>query len=91
MLSDAYKKEIYKFDSDRVLPAWDGLVSRQQNELSQKGVPAMFVTSDVHDREVGSASPRMTHLVFVSLILFCQTQQQVVGVLESIAGPLDKT
>ncbi|KJA24621.1 hypothetical protein HYPSUDRAFT_38689 [Hypholoma sublateritium FD-334 SS-4] len=52
MLSDAFKKEIYKFDDERVLPAWDGLISRQQGDLAQKGVPTMFVTSDVQDREV---------------------------------------
>ncbi len=52
MLSDAFKKEIYKFDNERVLPAWDGLVSRQQGELAQKGVPTMFVTSDMQDRAV---------------------------------------
>jgi len=70
MLSDAFKKEILKFDNERVLPAWDGLVSRQQGELAQKAVPTMFVTSDVQDRE---------------------TQQQVIGVLESIAGSANRT
>ncbi|KAF8974712.1 hypothetical protein BDZ97DRAFT_45472 [Flammula alnicola] len=51
MVTDAFKKEIYRFDHERVIPAWDGLVSRQQNELAQIGVPTMFGTSDVQDRE----------------------------------------
>ena len=60
MLSDAFKNEIYKFDNERVLPAWDGLISRQQGELAQKGVPTMFVTSDVQDRAV--RAPLYLHL-----------------------------
>ncbi|PPQ79566.1 hypothetical protein CVT25_003448 [Psilocybe cyanescens] len=51
MIADAFKKEIQKFDSERALPAWDGLVSRQQLELSQIDVPTMFVTGNVEDRQ----------------------------------------
>ncbi|KAH9482456.1 hypothetical protein JR316_0004556 [Psilocybe cubensis] len=51
MITDAFKKEIQKFDIERVLPAWDGLISRQQLELSQMGVPTMFVTANVDDRQ----------------------------------------
>ncbi|CAA7259483.1 unnamed protein product [Cyclocybe aegerita] len=51
MMNDAFKKEIFKFDHDRVIPAWDGLVSRQQLELAQLKVPTMFVTGEARDRE----------------------------------------
>ncbi|KDR83490.1 hypothetical protein GALMADRAFT_85687 [Galerina marginata CBS 339.88] len=51
MITDAFKKEIFKFDHERAIPAWDGLVSRQQLELAQIKVPTMFVTSDLKDRE----------------------------------------
>jgi len=52
MMTDAFKKEIFKFDHERVIPAWDGLVSRQQLELAQANTPTMFVSSDSKDREV---------------------------------------
>jgi len=52
MITDAFKKEISKFDLERVLPAWDGLISRQQQELAQLSVPTMFLTSDSDDRKV---------------------------------------
>jgi hypothetical protein len=52
MITDAFKKELLRFDRERVLPAWDGLVTRQQNELIQLDVPLMFVTNETEDREV---------------------------------------
>lgn len=46
MITDAFKKELSKFDLERVIPAWDGLVSRQQLELAQLNVPTMCVVGD---------------------------------------------
>ncbi|KAF8165104.1 hypothetical protein B0H34DRAFT_223031 [Crassisporium funariophilum] len=51
MVTDAFKKEISRFDHDRVIPAWDGLLSRQQQELEHINVPRMFVTNEVQTRE----------------------------------------
>ncbi|KAF8204829.1 hypothetical protein BJ912DRAFT_939441 [Pholiota molesta] len=51
MITDAFNKELFRFDHERVLPAWDGLVSRQQSELGQMTVPTMFVTTNVEDRK----------------------------------------
>ncbi|KAJ3535419.1 hypothetical protein NMY22_g6503 [Coprinellus aureogranulatus] len=56
MLQDAYQKEIRKFDKERVLPAWDGLMARQQGRLGSLGVPNMFVTSDPQHTEVRDRS-----------------------------------
>jgi hypothetical protein len=52
MITDAFKKEIRKFDHERVIPAWDGLVARQQAELVQAHVPTMFVTGETANLEV---------------------------------------
>jgi len=51
MMSDAYRKELNKFDTERVLVAWDSLVAKQQAALENMAVPAMFVTSSKADRE----------------------------------------
>jgi len=50
-MTDAFKKEIQSFDNGRAISAWDGLVSRQQQELERMGVPAMFHTTVSQDRE----------------------------------------
>lgn len=52
MLTAAFKKEIDKFDRERAMPAWDGLVSKQQMELAHSRVPTMFVSSQADDRQV---------------------------------------
>lgn len=52
MLSDAYEKELKKFDVERVLVAWDGLVAKQQATLENLQVPTMFKTDITTDREV---------------------------------------
>lgn len=52
MLSDAYKRELTKFDRQRVLAAWDALASQQQDALGRLGVPAMFQTELIPDIEV---------------------------------------
>ncbi|KIM45936.1 hypothetical protein M413DRAFT_23744 [Hebeloma cylindrosporum] len=51
MITDAFQKEIRKFDHERVIPAWDGLVARQQAELAQAHVPTMFVTGEAENLE----------------------------------------
>jgi hypothetical protein len=51
MMSDAYKKEMHTFDTERVMIAWDGLVVKQQAALEKLQVPTMFVTSVKTDRE----------------------------------------
>jgi len=59
MMTDAFKKEIKVFDREQVHPAWDGLVSRQQQELEQLKVPTMYHTRVIQDREV--RYPRVSH------------------------------
>lgn len=51
-MNTAFKRELAKFDSERVLPAWDGLLSKQQTALENLGVPTMFTTTTKADREV---------------------------------------
>ncbi|KAG2013396.1 hypothetical protein CC2G_010313 [Coprinopsis cinerea AmutBmut pab1-1] len=51
MLQDAYRRELSKYDRERVLPAWDGLVMRQQAKLESLKVPNMFISADPKDRQ----------------------------------------
>ncbi|KAF8076009.1 hypothetical protein FPV67DRAFT_393001 [Lyophyllum atratum] len=51
MLQGGLKKELEKFDRDRVLVAWDGLISKQQTTLARHNVPTMFPTVKPADRE----------------------------------------
>ncbi|KAH9943003.1 alpha/beta-hydrolase [Epithele typhae] len=51
-LSATFRAELRRFDRDRALPAWDGLVARQQAALEGWHAPAMFLTSHGPDREV---------------------------------------
>ncbi|KAJ6627411.1 hypothetical protein B0H10DRAFT_1994408 [Mycena sp. CBHHK59/15] len=51
MLSQAFEKELRRFDAERVLPAWDGLVTSQQAALAQRRIPTMFPTTVKNDRE----------------------------------------
>jgi len=51
MLSQAYEKDLKRFDAERVLPAWDGLVTSQQAALAQLKIPTMFPTAVKNDRE----------------------------------------
>ncbi|KIM83905.1 hypothetical protein PILCRDRAFT_68770 [Piloderma croceum F 1598] len=51
MILAAYQKEMERFDTDRALVAWDGLVAKQQAALENMGVPTMFVTDTLTDRE----------------------------------------
>ena len=51
-MKDLFEKELQKFDSDRVLPAWDALVTRQQAALEEAAVPAMFESNETATRAV---------------------------------------
>jgi hypothetical protein len=51
-MSDAFRTELRKFDAERVLPAWDGLVRSQQARLEALKIPTMFVTNEAGDVEV---------------------------------------
>jgi hypothetical protein len=57
MLSDGFRKELGKFDTERALPAWDGLLRGQQARLEALKVPTMFVTSETGDVEVSCNIP----------------------------------
>ncbi|KAI0676765.1 hypothetical protein C8Q78DRAFT_999376 [Trametes maxima] len=50
-LTDSFRSELLKFDRSRTLPAWDGLLTKQQAALEALGVPAMFPTTQRADRE----------------------------------------
>jgi hypothetical protein len=52
MIKDAYNRELRKFDHERVLLAWDGLINQQQAALESYGVPAMFTSTEASVREV---------------------------------------
>lgn len=84
MLSDAYKKELKKFDTERVLVAWDGLVAKQQSALENLRVPAMFKTDISTDREVTDVIAQKRSLPH--LLTSEQRQQRVIQVLEGITG-----
>ena len=51
-MTDSFRRELQKFDKERVLPAWDGLIARQQATLESLGVPAMYPTTAAEDRKV---------------------------------------
>ncbi|KAI0771527.1 Alpha/Beta hydrolase protein [Trametes elegans] len=51
-MTDSFRKELQKFDRDRALHAWDGLLAKQQAALEALGVPTMFPTALEKDREV---------------------------------------
>jgi hypothetical protein len=68
MLNDAFRKELQKFDAERVLFAWDGLLQKQQSTLEGLGVPTMFPSDLRVDREVSiEAATTWTHLIAVLL------------------------
>ena len=52
MIQTAFKKELEKFDRNRALLAWDGLISKQQTMLASHSVPTMFVSTEDADRDV---------------------------------------
>jgi hypothetical protein len=64
MLNDAFRKELHKFDAERVLFAWDGLLQKQQVTLEGLGVPTMFPSDLRVDREVSiEAATTSTDLI----------------------------
>ena len=70
MLTQAYQKELRKFDTQRVTAAWDGLVSKQQAALEALGVPVMYVSDLAADREASIyrspiSLPSLTSLIAV--------------------------
>ncbi|OBZ71840.1 hypothetical protein A0H81_08216 [Grifola frondosa] len=50
-MTESFRRELHRFDLERVIPAWDGLVTKQQTTLEALGVPAMFPTTVGVDRE----------------------------------------
>jgi len=51
VLRTEFDTELHRFDSNRVLPAWDALVARQQSAMEKIHVPTIFETNQVVDRE----------------------------------------
>ncbi|KAG9317139.1 hypothetical protein JVU11DRAFT_1331 [Chiua virens] len=45
MMNDAYRRDLQRFDTERVLLAWDALVQKQQTALETLGVPTMFAAT----------------------------------------------
>lgn len=56
ILAETFRRELRQFDRDRVLPAWDSLVAKQQAMLQSLEVPTMFPTATPADREVSITS-----------------------------------
>ncbi|CAL1702086.1 unnamed protein product [Somion occarium] len=50
-MTDNFRRELAQFDLQRALPAWDGLLAKQQTALETLGVPTIFATSSKADRE----------------------------------------
>jgi len=49
MMNDAHRKDLQRFDRERVLLAWDALTQKQQAALETLGVPTMFATTSQAD------------------------------------------
>lgn len=90
-LTDNFRRELQKFDTERILPAWDGLIAKQQAALESLGVPAMFPTSAPSEREVWKILPfhsfRCFNMTDFGLVVCCvaQKQQKVMQVLVGVA------
>lgn len=52
MMNDAYRRDLQRFDRERVLFAWDALIQKQQVTLQTLGVPTMFATTSQADCQV---------------------------------------
>lgn len=52
MMNDAYRRDLQRFDRERVLFAWDALIQKQQVALQTLGVPTMFATTSQADCQV---------------------------------------
>jgi hypothetical protein len=66
MLNDAFRKELRKFDAERVLFAWDGLLQKQQSTLESLGVPTMFPSDLRADREVSIEAATKTWTTLIA-------------------------
>ena len=51
-MNDAYRRDLQRFDTERVLLAWDALIQKQQAALETLGVPTMFATTSQVDCQV---------------------------------------
>ncbi|KIK20742.1 hypothetical protein PISMIDRAFT_682151 [Pisolithus microcarpus 441] len=65
MLNDAFRRDVQKFDAERVLIAWDALIEKQQIALETLGVPTIFRTGSTETLEVSgdssSSGPDLRH------------------------------
>lgn len=85
-MSEAFRKELQKFDVKRAMAAWDGLISKQQTELECLGVPSMYPTSEVAEREVCTCVLQRSGVWTASDIrVRMQRQQRVAQVLAGIS------
>jgi len=85
MLNDAYKKDLKKFDMERALPAFDGLIAKQQAALARLNVPTMSASDDKDLREVSSTCL----LACPTLKKKLQRQQRVMQVLTGLVESCD--
>lgn len=51
ILRTDFDTELKRFDSNRVLPAWDALVARQQSAMEKLHVPTVYETTQATERE----------------------------------------
>ncbi|KAF7792109.1 hypothetical protein EIP86_003139 [Pleurotus ostreatoroseus] len=81
-MTDGFRRDLQKFDTERALPAWDGLIAKQQTTLESLGVPAMFLTTEPADREVGCFARSSAHARTDERRTY-QRQQRVMQVLDN--------
>ncbi|KAJ3760495.1 hypothetical protein EV360DRAFT_39717 [Lentinula raphanica] len=62
MLSAALVKELKQFDLERALPAWDGLVLKQEERLAQLGLPDTLFKAEVSERKVSTLTFRVSRI-----------------------------
>ncbi len=86
MLNDAYKKDLKRFDMERALPAFDGLIAKQQAALARLNVPTMSVSDDTDLREVSSTCLLAVANVERNIL---QRQQRVMQVLTGLVESCD--
>lgn len=83
MMTDACGKELKKFDTERVVIAWDALLTKQQTALEIQRVPAMFITDVKADREVSLETKNGTNRYRSER--HPQRQKRIIQVLEGIS------
>lgn len=87
-MREGFVKQLDKFNKERVFPAWDALVHRQQAKLETLGVPTMYRTDSGADRHVSSYKTMFVNLLN-HLIRIVQRQQRIVQILEGVTGGQD--